>query len=128
MNTIIPLGKVGATERENFVMLGYDDLYSLQYFHTNLRPWWNTTGKETIENQLQKASAHYSEVMQKCKAFDQKLHQDAVKSGGEKYAQLCILAYRQAVSAHKLVQSPSGELLFLSKENFSNGSIGTVDI
>lgn len=128
LNTIIPLGKVGATERENFVMLGYDDLYSLQYFHTNLRPWWNTSGKETIENQLQKASAQYSEVMQKCKVFDMKLHQDALKSGGEKYAQLCILAYRQAVSAHKLVQSPSGELLFLSKENFSNGSIGTVDI
>ncbi|WP_316795640.1 glutaminase family protein [Pedobacter agri] len=128
LNTIIPLGKVGATEKENYVMLGYDDVYSLQYFNTNLRPWWNTSGKETIENQMQLDSDQYAVVSQKCEAFDKKLYDDAVKSGGEKYAQLCILAYRQAVSAHKLVKSPEGELLFLSKENFSNGSIGTVDI
>lgn len=29
---------------------------------------------------------------------------------------------------HKLVTDKEGTLLFLSKENFSNGSIGTVDI
>ncbi|MEJ7678587.1 MAG: DUF5127 domain-containing protein [Segetibacter sp.] len=22
------------------VMIGYDDLYSIQYFHQNLKPWW----------------------------------------------------------------------------------------
>lgn len=33
-----------------------------------------------------------------------------------------------AIAAHKLVTDKEGTLLFLSKENFSNGSIGTVDI
>jgi len=128
LNTIIPVGKVGKMMKENYIMLGYDDLYSLQYFQANLRPWWNNSGKETMENQLQLASNVYAEVTDKCAAFDKKLYADAIKSGGEKYAHLCNLAYRQAVSAHKLVKSPQGELLFLSKENFSNGSIGTVDI
>lgn len=128
LNTTITLGSVGRTPKEQFLMLGYDDLYALTYFHENLRPWWNNSGKETIENQMTLAAKEYKMVMQKCAEFDKQLHADALKSGGEEYAQLCILAYRQAISAHKLVKSPTGEILFLSKENFSNGSIGTVDV
>ncbi|WP_069658526.1 glutaminase family protein [Arcticibacter eurypsychrophilus] len=127
LNTMIPLGKVGSTAKEQFIMLGYDDLYSVQYFKNNLRPWWHT-GNETIEHQLSLAADEYQSVMQKCADFDLKLYADALKSGGDAYAQICVLAYRQAISAHKLVKSPEGEILFLSKENFSNGSIGTVDI
>jgi hypothetical protein len=128
LNTTLPLGKVGRKPVERFVMLGYDDIYALTYFQKNLRPWWNTSGKETIESQMSLAAKEYSLVMQKCAAFDKRLYSDAVGSGGEKYAKLCVMGYRQAISAHKLVKGPIGETLFLSKENFSNGSIGTVDV
>ena len=110
------------------VMVGYDDIYSIQYFGRNLRPYWNRDGNKTIESQFAAANADYDSLIARCYEFDRKLMTDATAAGGKKYAELCALAYRQALAAHKLVQSPSGELLWFSKENDSNGSIGTVDI
>ncbi|MDQ6890814.1 MAG: DUF4965 domain-containing protein, partial [Bacteroidota bacterium] len=128
LNTIIDLGKVGDDAKEQYFLLGYDDIYSVQYFHQNLRPWWNKKGDQTIENQLSLAATEYKSVMEKCEDWNKTLYNDLVNAGGEKYAGLCLIAYRQSVAAHKLLQSPQGEILFLSKENFSNGSINTVDI
>ncbi|MDR1683187.1 MAG: DUF5127 domain-containing protein, partial [Candidatus Symbiothrix sp.] len=110
------------------IMLGYDDIYSIQYFGENLRPYWNVDGKSSIVEQFKDAYADYNKLMDKCYAFDKKLMEDATQAGGKEYAELCALAYRQSIAAHKLVQAPNGDLLWLSKENFSNGSIGTVDI
>lgn len=128
LNTVIPFAKVGTTITEKFVEIGYDEVFAIQYFGTNLRPWWNRHGKETIEQQLNIASDEYKAVIAKCLAFNNNIYAEAVKAGGEKYAELCVLGYRQSIAAHALVRSPQGDLLFLSKENFSNGSINTVDI
>lgn len=121
------LGKVNAAV-SNKIMLGYDDLYSIQYFGENLRPYWNSTGDQTIINEFHKADKEYDALIEKCYTFDKELLTEATAVGGKKYAELCALAYRQSISAHKLVEAPNKDLLFLSKENFSNGSIGTVDI
>lgn len=123
---VTDLGKV--TETTGHVLVGYDDLYSIQYFEDNLRPYWNRTGQETIEHQFELAEMQYDELMKRSVEFDNTLMNNAKKTGGTKYAELCALAYRQVVAAHKLVESTSGDLLLFSKENFSNGSIGTVDI
>lgn len=128
MNTLADLKWVGQTPKEQLFLIGYDDLYSIQYFDTNLRPWWNADGKNTIEQQLLTARKDYSQVIKKCEVINQKVRQDALKAGGENYAKLCEMAYRQSIAAHKLVKSPKGEILFLSKENYSNGSINTVDV
>lgn len=128
LNTSVSLGKVGNTAKQQVFLLGYDDLYSIQYFHTNLQPWWKTEYNTTIEKELVAAWKDYKSVMQKCEQFNQKMYADLVQAGGKSYAELCVLAYRQSIAAHKLVKSPQGELLWLSKENFSNGSINTVDV
>lgn len=128
LNTIVDLGKINNTQKEQVIMLGYDDLYAIQYFGQNLRPWWNNNGTTSIESQLDLASKEYATIIKKCETINQTIYNDALKAGGEKYAKLCELAYRQSISAHKLLKSPTGETLFLSKENFSNGSINTVDV
>ena len=128
LNTVIGMGRVGSDPKEQYFLLGYDDIYSIQYFKQNLKPWWNRNGNQTMEKQLSKAAAEYRSVMQKCIEWNESLYHDLEKAGGKKYAGLCIIAYRQSVAAHKLVQSPQGEILFLSKENFSNGSVNTVDV
>ena len=128
LNTIIPLGKVGEQGKQQFIMMGYDDIYSVQYFQRNLRPWWNQDSTNTIERELGHAATEYNMVMDKCDAFNRRIYLDAFNAGGDSYAKLCELSYRQGNAAHKLVKSPEGDLLYLSKENFSNGSINTVDI
>ena len=128
LNTSVSLGKVSEDAKEQYFLLGYDDIYSVQYFHENLKPWWNRNGDQTIEKQLAQAATDYKDVMQKCDEWNKTLYTDLMNAGGKNYADLCVLAYRQSISAHKLLQSPQGEILFLSKENFSNGSINTVDV
>ncbi|MDR2921198.1 MAG: DUF4965 domain-containing protein [Tannerella sp.] len=121
------LGKI-SNPSDGFVMLGYDDIYAIQYFHDNRQAYWKHDRTVDIMQAFEKANKNYLSVMQRCAAFDNRMMDDAEKAGGQAYAELCALAYRQAISAHKLIEDKEGNLLFLSKENFSNGSIGTVDI
>ncbi|NLZ83893.1 MAG: DUF4965 domain-containing protein [Clostridiales bacterium] len=70
----------------------------------------------------------YKYLSERCKQFSQTLYQETEKLGGYQYAELLSLAYRQAIAAHKLVAGPDGEVLFISKECFSNGCAATVDV
>lgn len=123
---VTDLGKTKAATGK--IMLGYDDIYSIQYFEENLRPYWNRNGDQTITGQFHNANRNYKSLVNRAYRFDKELMETATKEGGKKYAELCALAYRQSIHAHKLVQAPNGDLLWLSKENNSNGSIGTVDV
>jgi hypothetical protein len=128
LNTILPLKKINNQPIEKTIMLGYDDLYSVQFFHDNLKAWWKQDPSATIEGELAKAAAGYKDIISRCEVFDKTMYNDAKNAGGETYAKLCVATYRQSIAAHKLLKRSSGELLFLSKENFSNGSINTVDV
>lgn len=122
------LGNVGEKTVAGHLLIGYDDLYAIQYFNDNRMAYWKHDGQTDIFDAFVKGQKEYAGMMKRCADFDGRLMQETAAAGGQKYAELCALAYRQAVSAHKLVTDKEGNLLFLSKENFSNGSIGTVDI
>lgn len=123
------LGKVGSKPVSEYVMLGYDDISSIKYQKTDtLKAWWNRDGSSSVPAEMARASADYSSIVSRCEEFDARLAADAIEAGGNEYADLLALAYRQAVTAHKLVVSKKGELFFISKENFSNGCAGTVDV
>ena len=128
LTSVITMDKVGSEAQESYIMLGYDDVLSIQYFKQNLKPWWKKDDTYTIENELLKASTDYKTVTAKCEEVNNTVYNDALSAGGEKYAKLCVMVYRQTIAAHKLVKSPEGELLFFSKENFSGGFINTVDV
>ncbi|MBL7968563.1 MAG: DUF4965 domain-containing protein [Prolixibacteraceae bacterium] len=122
------LGKVSGKETSGKIMIGYDDLYAIQYFNENRMAWWKKDGQVTMDDALKAAHSEYDQLMETCAQFDNQLWNDALKAGGENYAELCVLAFRQAIAAHKLIKDKEGNTIFLSKENFSNGSIGTVDV
>jgi hypothetical protein len=121
------LGKVGRAVVSRHLILAYDDLYSIEYFHRRLRPYWHTSRVE-VEDLLRNALREYEPLEHRCKTFDEELMADLKRAGGEEYALLCALAYRQTIAAHKLTRDIDGTPLLFSKENFSNGSIDTVDV
>src|SRR5690606_10255423 len=122
------LGKVSSKTATGYVMLAYDDIESIQCFGEHREAWCTKDGQVTLDKALTAAAAFYQKTVARCDDLDSKIYEEALKAGGENYARLCLLAYRQSIAAHKLVKDTQGNTLFLSKENFSNGSIGTVDV
>lgn len=113
--------------KSDHALIAYDDLYSLEYFQRKLKPYWKRNGMQ-INELLEKAENELPFILETCKTFDAELMRDLVEAGGEKYAQLCSLSFRQCLAGHKLVADLDGTLLHMSKENSSNGCIATVDV
>ncbi len=114
-------------ENKALFTLAYDDIRSIEYFGDHLKAYWKRNG-ETIRRAVEKAHRDYAKIIKKCDAFSAKLIREATACGGEKYADLLLLSLRQSIAAHKLVVDNDGELLFVSKECFSNGCASTVDV
>ena len=121
------------TARKRFLekalfLVAYDDGgQSLELFGKKAKSVWNMAGT-TMEQLLFFAANDYDYLCAACDGFSDRLYADAVRAGGEKYAELLLLAYRQAISAHKIAVDEKGEIYFISKENFSNGCAATVDV
>ena len=121
------LGNVGSTPVSRRILLAYDDRFSIEYLNRRLRAYWRRNGMTAAE-MLEKAEADELSLRTQAEAFDKELVADLTREGGEHYAQLATLAYRQTIAAHKLVADVDGTPMLFSKENFSNGCIDTVDV
>lgn len=124
---LFDFGSVTATPVSRHVLLAYDDNFSIQYLHRNLRPWWRRNGMGAPEL-LRTAARDYDALRERSRRFDEELTARLKRSGGDRYAELSVLAYRQTLAAHKLVADLDNTPLYFSKENFSNGCIATVDV
>lgn len=122
------LENVSSQGKSGFMMLGYDDIYSIEYMYDRRMAYWKHNGDVTIFDAFEKAKQNYQDIMQRCRDFDAMIMKDATKAGGKKYAEICAASYRQVITAHKLFTDKEGNLMFFSKENNSNGCINTVDL
>jgi hypothetical protein len=125
--TIFDLGSVTAQPVTRHLLVAYTESYAIQYLQRNLRPYWQRNNMP-VEEMLDKAESQYSDLESRTSAFDTELTADLIKVGGDHYAAIAILSYRQAIAAHKLVADANGDPMLFAKENFSNGCIATVDV
>ena len=112
--------------RKGYFMTAFDDKVSIFYFGEWLKCYFFEGGK-TIVDAMDFSRKEHDAILQACADFDAELRADCEKIGRDYYTLACA-AVRQAIGAHKLVKTSKGELLFLSKENNSNGCIGTADV
>ena len=114
-------------EIHTLLLMGYDDIASINYFGRILPAYYQRKGK-TITQALREFYDRRHEILERCAAFDEALLSQARSKGGEDYALILSAAYRQTIAAHKLVADLDGTPLFISKENDSNGCAATVDV
>lgn len=115
------------TSASSFAMIGYDEVYDMQYMGTNYKGYWARNGK-TLYAAFNEMSEDYENIMTQCRALDKRIYDDALAVGNDKYAELLSGTYRHVIAAHKLFEDKDGNLLFFSKENNSNGCVNTVDL
>lgn len=127
LNIMLSLGKVGRNPISRHVLLAYDDFYSVEYMNRKLLPYWRTEFG-SFSAMLQAAEKQYPKLTVRAQKYDASLESDLIEAGGPEYATIATLAFRQAIAAHKLVEDTNGVPFFMPKENFSNGSISTVDV
>ncbi|WP_434557151.1 glutaminase domain-containing protein [Tunturiibacter empetritectus] len=123
----IDFGSVTTQPVTRHILLSYTDNYAIQYLQRNLRSYWQRNN-QPVDQMLDQAEQQYATLEARGEALDKELTADLTKVGGEHYAYIAILSYRQAIAAHKLVADANGDPMLFAKENFSNGCIATVDV
>ena len=121
------LGRVGSSPVSRYVVLAYDEGFAVQYLYRWLRPYWRRKGA-TMASLLEESLRNYESLTARCKQFDEELMADLTRVGGQDYARLASLAYRESFAAQGLAADYDGTPLSFPKENSSCGCVSTVDV
>lgn len=113
-------------ELSGVITLGYDEVKPIEYFGTQLDEYYKKYF-DSFDSMLEAAVEDYEDIKTLCEEFDDSLINEA-REHGDNYVEMLSLGYRQAIAAHKLVEDTDGNIIFLSKECYSNGCIGTLDV
>lgn len=113
--------------KRSYLLLGYDDIASINYFGVLCKAWHARKGMNFVQTIGEFAQRH-DDLLKKCIVLDEQILEEAGNIGGKDYQLIVSAAWRQTFAAHKLIASPEGEPVLLSKENDSCGCVGTVDV
>ncbi len=80
----IIFGTVTKDGKDGFLMIGYDDIYSIEYMYEKRMGYWKHDGKVTIFDAFEKLRDNYQSIMERCRALDELIYSDAEKAGGKK--------------------------------------------
>ncbi len=115
------------TQNETQLLVAYDDLQSINYFGHAQNAYWKQE-QPSLSSLLDLRLGEFADIILDCDRINNEICERAHEIGGAEYELICSAAYRQAITAHKLIRDENNQIIFLSKECNSNGCIGTVDV
>ena len=121
-----PLLGMKSKKRNDVVVLAYNFVKPLEYFGKQLDEYY-LNEFSNFDEMVKTAVSEYREIKKMCRDFDERLIAEAREIGYE-YEKVVSLIFRQAIGAHKLSCDENGEIIFISKECYSNGCAATLDV
>jgi hypothetical protein len=122
--TITPNQQTGC-----FFLIAYDDVFSMDYFGEYQRPLWRKTFNNDAHAMILDGLNSFDTIIGRLMAFDSQMLVDLRNAGGDAYAALTAIAYRQVTAGIKAVWSDATQQsLWYMKEISSDGDVSTVDV
>eukprot|EP01112_Ceratiomyxa_fruticulosa_P018545 TRINITY_DN5948_c0_g1_i1.p1 TRINITY_DN5948_c0_g1~~TRINITY_DN5948_c0_g1_i1.p1 ORF type:complete len:601 (+),score=99.37 TRINITY_DN5948_c0_g1_i1:386-2188(+) len=125
----------GQTKASKTVMLAYDDVWSMDYFGVPMKPYYSYLFPGNFTNLLDKVWSEFEveAVQATAEEFETQFFNDFTNIGGDEYATLCALSFRQVMAGCKAVWNPMLNLTdmpmwYFLKEISSAGDISTMDV
>jgi hypothetical protein len=128
MALAMDFGQVSTEPVTRRAMIAYDDVYAVDYFGKKCRGIWRNKPGMDGDKLLLEGDQQYADLLKRSIAFDDELMTDCRKMGGDNYAYICALAYRQSLGGCGLASDPNGQPMQFAKENTSDGNMATVDV